>query len=124
MRQALRAWNTHLEKFLKSINFVRCSKEQAVYTRSSEKDILIVGVYVDDLIVTGTSVDQIGTFKLQMMKEFEMSDLGLLSCYLGIEVEQRGDSITLRQAAYAKKVLTQFGMAECNPTKYPMEPKL
>ncbi|XP_020258827.1 uncharacterized protein LOC109835254 [Asparagus officinalis] len=59
-----------------------------------------------------------------MMKEFEMSDLRLLSYYLGIEVDQRGDCISLRQAAYVKKVLVQFEKMDCNPIQYPMEAKL
>ena len=67
----------------------RCSQEQAVYTRGEEEAIIIVGVYVDDLIVTGRSIEEIKIFKKQMMTEFEMSDLGLLSYYLGIEVKQR-----------------------------------
>ncbi|XP_020270504.1 uncharacterized protein LOC109845645 [Asparagus officinalis] len=109
---------------MKGIGFARCTQEQAVYTRSNRGDTLIVGVYVDDLIVTGSRADEIKFFKQQMMKEFEMSDLGLLSYYLGIEVDQRDDCIALRQAAYAKKVLGQFGMMDCNPTQYPMETKL
>ena len=59
-----------------------------------------------------------------MMKEFEMSNIGLLSYYLGIEVYQKKDHIEVKQAAYAKKVLKQFAMADCNPSKYPMEAKL
>ena len=81
-------------------------------------------MYVDDLIVTGTSVEGVKEFKQQMMKEFEMTDLGLLTYYLGIEVDQRKDCITLKQSTYAKKSLQQFKMAECNPAKYPMEAKL
>lgn len=85
---------------------------------------LIVGVYVDDLIVTGKSVSEIAKFKQQMMEEFEMTDLGMLSYYLGIEVHQKQGRIILKQSAYAKKLLLQFGMNDCNPTKYPMESKL
>jgi len=59
-----------------------------------------------------------------MMAEFEMTDLGLLSYYLGIEVCQKEDFITVKQSSYAKKVLEQFGMAECNPSKFPMEPRI
>ena len=44
-------------------------------------------MYVDHVIVTGTSVEGAKEFKQQMMKEFEMIDLGLLTCYLGIEVD-------------------------------------
>ncbi|KAG6471963.1 hypothetical protein ZIOFF_069416 [Zingiber officinale] len=66
---------------------------------------------------------RINKFKQQMMTEFEMSDLGLLSYYLGIEVEQQKSRILLRQSTYAKKILSQFKMADCNATKHPMEPK-
>ena len=124
LKQAPRAWNTRLDRSMKSLGFKKCSKEQAVYTRNNGEEALIVGVYVDDLIVTGSSAEGINGFKEQMMKEFEMSDLGLLSYYLGIEVDQKKECITLRQTAYAKKILKQFEMADCNPSKYPMEAKL
>ena len=52
-----------------------------------------------------------------------MSNLGKLSYYLGIEVEQGRDYIELKQMAYVKKVLEKAGMMGCNPTKYPMDPK-
>ncbi|XP_020253973.1 uncharacterized protein LOC109831045 [Asparagus officinalis] len=86
--------------------------------------LFVIGVYVDDLIVTGTSAREIRQFKQQMMRELEMSDLGHLSYYLGIEVEQRNHCISLKQASYSKKILELAGMSDCNPTKCPMEPKL
>ncbi|XP_038882322.1 uncharacterized mitochondrial protein AtMg00810-like [Benincasa hispida] len=52
-----------------------------------------------------------------------MSDLGLLSCCLGIEVEQQKGRILFKQPTFAKRILSQFGMDDCNATKYPMEPK-
>lgn len=57
-----------------------------MYTRTWGVSRLIVSVYVDDLIITGHSNDDITTFKLEMKEVFCMSDLGLLSSYLGIEV--------------------------------------
>jgi hypothetical protein len=71
--------------------------------------------------VTGESPEEIMGFKQQMMSEFEMTNLGLLNYYLGIEVTQEDGRITIKQTAYAKKVLGQFGMLDCNPTKFPME---
>lgn len=64
--------------------------------------------------MTGGDPVEIAVFKKQMTCEFEMSDLGLLSFYLGIEVEQQEDCITIKQTSYAKKVLSQFGMIDCN----------
>ncbi|KAL8108339.1 hypothetical protein AgCh_024703 [Apium graveolens] len=59
-----------------------------------------------------------------MEQHFEMSDLGLLSYYLGIQVTQGEGFVELKQSAYANKILEKAGMAGCNPTKYPMDPKL
>ncbi|GKC86743.1 zinc finger, CCHC-type containing protein [Tanacetum coccineum] len=56
--------------------------------------------------------------------KFEMSDLGLLSYYLGIEVNQQETGITLKQEAYARSILTKTRMIKCNPNKRPMEHKL
>ncbi|KAL9268860.1 Copia protein-like protein [Drosera capensis] len=124
LKQAPRAWNIRLDRSLKELGFNRCSQEQAVYTRGEGGAALIVGVYVDDLIVTGGNTREVQLFKQQMLTEFEMSDLGLLLYYLGIEVEQKKGQVKLKQLAYTKKILSQFGMSECNATKYPMEPKL
>jgi len=122
LKQAPRAWNVKLDKSLKKLNFRRCLSEQAVYTRGTGDNVVILGVYVDDLIVTRGNPEEINVFKKQMMAEFEMTDLGLLSYYLGIEVDQKEDFITVKQSGYARKVLEQFGMSECNSTKFPMEP--
>lgn len=124
LRQAPRAWYTKLNKCLLKLGFVKCPLEHDVYTKREGDESLIIGVYVDDLIITGTSVSNICKFKNQMATEFEMSDLGLLSYYLGIEVVQGKGYIELKQVAYAKKLLQKAGMHDCNSVKFPMEPKL
>ena len=123
LRQAPRAWNTCLDKSLKSLGFMKCTQEQAVYIRDEIGANIIIGVYVNDLIVMGEDAATIADFKKKMFSEFDMSDLGMLHYYLEIEVAQENGEITIKQTAYAKKILGQFGTLECNPTKYPMEPK-
>jgi hypothetical protein len=103
--QAPRAWNAKLNDTLASLGFQRSSSEHGVYTRSRGGGRLIVGMYVDDLIITGTSKEVIVTFKQEMMDHFQMSDLGLLSYYLGIKVKQGADDISLCQSAYTGKIL-------------------
>ncbi|KAD7117558.1 hypothetical protein E3N88_04826 [Mikania micrantha] len=124
LRQAPRAWNIRLDKVLKDLNFKRSPREYALYRREDQRGVLIVRVYVDDLIVTGSSAKEIENFKNQMRKNFEMSDLGQPSYYLGIEVVQQNRGIAICQEGYATKVLKNANMWDCNPTKYPMEPGL
>ena len=95
-----------------------------MYTRGKGDGRLIVGVYIDDLIITGGNADVVGRFKKQMLSTFRMSDLGLLSYYLGLEVTQGAHGITLRQSAYTTKILEKARMAGCNASAMPMETKL
>lgn len=99
---------------MRNLEFKKCLHEQAVYTRKIQGNKLVVAVYIDDLLVTGSSTKEIEQFKLQMNKEFEMSNLGYLSFYLGLEVSQMGHVITLKQSAYARKLLKNSGMSNCN----------
>jgi hypothetical protein len=124
LRQAPRAWNAKLDDSLSSLGFERCPSDHAVYRRGTCDSLLLVGVYVDDLVITGMDTKEISLFKKQMTELFSMSDLGKLSFYLGIEVTQERDRITLCQAAYAKKLLERTGLTDCNPCTTPMEARL
>ncbi|GJY04485.1 ribonuclease H-like domain, reverse transcriptase, RNA-dependent DNA polymerase [Tanacetum coccineum] len=107
---------------LKDIRFKKCALEQAIYTKTSKDSTLLIGVYVDDLIITGTHKKEIDKFKAQMEEKFEMSDLGLLAYYLGIEVTQTNGDISIKQSAYASKILKEARMIDCNETLIPMDP--
>jgi hypothetical protein len=101
LRQAPRAWNIKLDSTLKQLGFIQSPLEHGMYARGVGNDMMLVGVYVDDLIIVGSSVEIINDLKEQMKGKFRMSDLGVLSFYLGIEVQQRAKGITLYQSAYA-----------------------
>ena len=124
LRQAPRAWNSKLDKELIALGFVRSKLEHAVYKRRSSDSFLLVGVYVDDLIISGPNISDIMNFKSEMKRKFSMSYLGLLSYYLGIEVKQGDGEITLSQSAYAQKILENANMKNCNSCDTPMECRL
>lgn len=84
----------------------------------------MIGVYIDDLVITVTSREDIHGFKEKMAEKFKMSDLGLLHYYLGIEVKQSSKGISLSQGDYAVKILERSGMVGCNPCQVPMEMRL
>ncbi|GJT33597.1 zinc finger, CCHC-type containing protein [Tanacetum coccineum] len=73
LRQAPRAWNIKLDNTLKSLDFKKCALEQAIYTKASKDSLLLVGVYVDDLIITGTPKKEIDKFKAQMEEKVRES---------------------------------------------------
>ena len=104
---------------LLSLRF-RSPSEHASYTRRNGEAQLVVGVYVDHLVIIGASCEDIKKFKNEMADVFRMSDLSLLRYYLGIEVKQSAGGITISQGAYAAKILERSGMARCNPCEVPM----
>jgi hypothetical protein len=124
LRQAPRAWNAKLDATLRALGFERCETEHAIYVRRRGKFALIIGVYVDDLVVTGMQAADIAGFKQEMADRFRMSDLGALSYYLGIEVKQGGGEMRLGQRAYAEKLVERAGMAGCKPCATPMDERL
>ncbi|KAF8672420.1 hypothetical protein HU200_049631 [Digitaria exilis] len=124
LRQAPRAWNAKLDATLLSLGFRRSDSEHGVYTRGEKQRRLIVGVYVDDLIITGGDNTELQVFKGEMKKRFRMSDLGILSYYLGIEVNQDSSGISISQERYARKILEKAGLEGCNSCATPMETRL
>ena len=85
-------------------------------------DILIVSLYVDDLIYTGNSGKMMEDFKKDMMETYEMSDLGMLHYFLGIEVLQNDEGIFISQKKYAENILKKFGMHDSKPVATPLMP--
>lgn len=124
LRQAPRAWYAKLDASLLALGFHQRSSEHAMYFRATGARRLVVGVYVDDLVITGGDSAELEQFKDEMKGTFQMSDLGLLKYYLGLEVNQTEDGITVCQRAYAEKILEMAGMSSTNPSLTPMESRL
>ncbi|WVZ78040.1 hypothetical protein U9M48_025815, partial [Paspalum notatum var. saurae] len=112
LRQAPRAWNAKLDSTLKGMGFEQSPHEAAIYRRGNGGNALLVGVYVDDLVITGVKDAEVAAFKEEMKTTFQMSDLGPLSFYLGIET------------AYAKRIVELAGLTDCNPALTLMEERL
>jgi hypothetical protein len=106
------------------MGFGQSPHEAAIYRWGNGGNTLLVGVYVDDLVITGTKNAEVTTFKEEMKVTFQLSNLGLLYFYLGIEVHQGDSGIMLRQTAYAKRVVELTGLTDYNPALTLMEERL
>ncbi|KAM1652550.1 hypothetical protein ACFXTN_004992 [Malus domestica] len=121
LKQAPRAWNSHIDKYFQENNFIKCPHEHAFYIKVKDGDILIVCLYVDDLIFTGSNLSMFEKFKRVMTKEFKMTNIGLMAYYLGIEVKQNEEGIFISQESYTKEILKKFKMDNCKPISTPVE---
>jgi hypothetical protein len=106
------------------MSFGQSPHEVAIYWRGNGGNTLLVGVYIDDLVITDIKDAEVAAFKEEIKDTYQMSDLGLLSFYLGIEVHQGDFGITIRQIVYAKHVIELAGLTDCNPALTLMEERL
>ena len=121
LKQAPRAWNSKINSYFIRKGFQRSPSESSLYVKSEGmQNILIVYLYVDDLIYTGTNQQMVEEFKSAMMKEYEMTDLGLMKYFLGIQVQQSKGEIFISQEKYLEDMLKKFHMKDCKPVSTPM----
>lgn len=107
LKQALRAWYSRIDEHLQSLGFVKSPSEATLYVKETIGNLIIVSVYVDDLLITGSDEEMIKEFKAEMHKAFEMTNLGLMSFFLGMEVKQENDAdgVFISQKIYAREII-------------------
>eukprot|EP00253_Pinus_taeda_P029920 PITA_29920 len=92
LKQAPQAWYAKMDSFLLESGFSRCHSDNTVYTKKVGKSLLILVLYVDDLILIGSDPNLIKHVKSSLKKKFEMTDLGHLHYFLGLQVLQSKES--------------------------------
>ena len=95
-----RAWYAKIDGFLLSLTFVRCKFDPNVYLKLIHGSLIIIVLYVDELLITGSSKKEIASLKDAMNHAFSMTDLGLLIQFLGLEIAQSQHGINLHQSKY------------------------
>jgi len=122
LKQAPRAWNDRLSNFLIKNGFKRGQVDTTLFRRTLEKDILVVQIYVDDIIFGSTNASLCKEFSKLMHDEFEMSMMGELKFFLGIQVNQFKDGVYVHQTKYTKELLKKFKLEDCKLMNTPMHP--
>jgi hypothetical protein len=109
-KRAPRAWYSRLDKYLQQAGFRKGSVDNNLYIKVSQGNILLIEVYVDDIIFGSDDDRLIHKFSKDMQNEFEMSLLGKLSFFLGLQIHQRNQGIFISQTKYIKEMLKRFRM--------------
>jgi hypothetical protein len=122
LKQAPRTWFSRIDSYFQQEGFTKSKHDHTLFIKRREEKVIMVSIYVDDLIYTGNNEELCAIFKQSMMKEFEMTDLGKMRFFLGVEVSQNANGIHLCQKKYAREVLERFNMWNCNPVKNPIVP--
>ncbi|KAH9726519.1 hypothetical protein KPL70_008287 [Citrus sinensis] len=109
LKQAPRAWYDRLKNFLLDNDFSMGKADTTLFVESKNQDILIVQIYVDDIIFGSTNELLCKDFSSCMSQEFEMSMMGELKYFLGLQIKQNEEGIFINQAKYVKDLLKRFG---------------
>ncbi|GJZ33445.1 retrovirus-related pol polyprotein from transposon TNT 1-94 [Tanacetum coccineum] len=120
LKQAPRAWYDKLSSFLIEHGFTKGIIDPTLFTRRHGGDILLVQVYVDDIIFGSTNPDFSKRFANLMKNNFEMSMMGELKFFLGLQVHQSPRGIFISQSQYAIELLKKHGLDECVSMSTPM----
>ncbi|WVZ51947.1 LOW QUALITY PROTEIN: hypothetical protein U9M48_003044 [Paspalum notatum var. saurae] len=120
LKQAPRAWYARLKSFLLKSGFVMGSVDKTLFLLSRGGDTLIVQIYVDDIIFGGSSHALVSSFAEQMSREFEMSLMGELLFFLGLQIKQGPEGTFVHQAKYTRDILKKFEMGDSKPMTTPM----
>ncbi|GJT53189.1 putative ribonuclease H-like domain-containing protein [Tanacetum coccineum] len=124
LKQAPRVWYDTLSKFLLANNFFKGVVDLTLFTRKSGKHILLVQIYVDDIIFASTDHNACHIFSKEMSSKFQMSMMGQMSFFLGLQVSQSPRGIFINQAKYALETLKKYGMDLSDPVDTPMVDRL
>ncbi|GJR58320.1 retrovirus-related pol polyprotein from transposon TNT 1-94 [Tanacetum coccineum] len=124
LKQAPRAWYDTPSKFLLANNFFKGAVDPTLFTRKSGKHILLVQIYVDDIIFASTDHNACNIFSKEMSSKFQMSMMGQMSFFLGLQVSQSPRGIFINQAKNALETLKKYGMDRSDPVDTPMVDRL
>ncbi|GAB2267282.1 hypothetical protein Dimus_038662 [Dionaea muscipula] len=115
LKQAPRAWNERFTNFLPILGFKVSHADPSLFIKGSDSSMVYLLLYVDDIIITGSCEESIELVKQALQQEFEMTDLGNLYYFLGLEVKYLSSGgIFLCQSKYARDLINRAGMTDCN----------
>ncbi|GJV49771.1 putative ribonuclease H-like domain-containing protein [Tanacetum coccineum] len=121
LHQAPRAWYETLSTFLLENGFRRGTIDKTLFIKKNKSDIMLVQVYVDDIIFGFTKQSMCTEFEDCMHKRFQMSSMGELTFFLGLQVQQQPDGIFISQDKYVADILKKFDFCSIRTATTPIE---
>ncbi|GJV54487.1 putative ribonuclease H-like domain-containing protein [Tanacetum coccineum] len=121
LHQAPRAWYATLSTFLLKNGYRRGTIDKTLFLKKDKNDIILVQVYVDDIIFGSTKKSWCDEFEALMKSRFQMSSMGELTFFLGLQVKQKPDGIFISQDKYVAEILKKFDFANVKTASTPIE---
>ncbi|WJX61410.1 hypothetical protein P8452_46503 [Trifolium repens] len=119
LKQAPRAWYERLTQFLEEQGYRKGGSDKTLFVKQEKGKFIIAQIYVDDIVFGGMSNTMVQHFVQQMQSEFEMSLVGELTYFLGLQIKQMDDTIFISQSKYARNIIKKFGMDNATHKRTP-----
>ena len=123
LKQAPRAWYDTLKDFLKSKGFKPGSLDPTLFMKTYDDEQFVCQIHVDDIIFGCTNKRYSDEFGQMMQEQYQMSMMGELKFFLGLQIRQQRNDIFISQEKYLKDCLKKFGMQDCKGFTTPMPAK-
>lgn len=124
LKQAGNEWNRKLDGVLGNLGFANSPADPCLYFRDVKGSWIILAVYVDDMFWISNNTGLVNDVIEAFSRKFTVSNLGVPEWFLGMRI-RRGDGYSsVDQVTYARKVLQQFNMMDCNPLTTPLDPSI
>ena len=120
LKQAPRAWYDRLTAYLTEHGFKKGSADTTLFIRKDKNSFVIAQIYVDDIVFGATNESLAHSFADEMKAMFEMSMVGELTYFLGLQVKQTDSRIYINQAKYARNPVKRFGLDNAAHARIPM----
>ncbi|KAL3677349.1 hypothetical protein R1sor_027297 [Riccia sorocarpa] len=121
LKQAPRAWYDRMSHFLKQLGMTKSTADNSLFVLHENQLSLIVAVYVDDLLITGSHTEKLHWLVEQLHQQFDLSSVGEMTDYLRVRFTKVPAGILMSQPDFINKILTDANMQTCNPCQTPME---
>ena len=121
LKQAPKQWNEKFDNALLKNGFLSVEVDKCVYTKCIGKECVIIALYVDDMLIFGTSPSMVHSTKRFLASQFHMKDMGEAKVILGVKIIRMCDSIMLSQKHYVEKILKRFGHFDAKPVSTPYD---
>ena len=121
LKQAPKQWYEKFDQVLTSNGFSSIEVDKCVYIKIENCDCVIICLYVDDMLIFGTTLEVVCETKSFLASKFDMKDMGEASVILGVKIIRKGDSIMLTQEHYVEKLLTKYGHSNVTPVSTPYD---
>jgi hypothetical protein len=120
LKQALRAWYARLKTFFLEHGYVMGCVDKTLFTLNHGTAFFLVQIYVDDIIFGGSFHTLVSRFQEMIESEFQMSMMGDITFFLGIQVKQTKQGTFVHQAKYTNDLMKKLNMAELKPMSTPL----